>query len=80
MAKKRWFKWVVEVEVDRTWVEDGFDLDKERAKRLLEEALPYSYGYETRARVLKAPNAEEIAHVQGTHTKRCPKDCNEAET
>jgi hypothetical protein len=65
MSYKQWFKWTVEIQVHRTWVEDGFKLTNERAKSIIEHALPYSNGAETKARVLSGPDADEIAKVQG---------------
>lgn len=65
MARGKWFKWTVEFSVHQTWVEDGFELTDERAKDLIENALPHSYSHETKATVLLAPLAEEIAKVQG---------------
>lgn len=59
------FKWVVEIEVSETWVADGFDLTNERAKQMMEKELGYSYGSETRAKVLRAPPAAAIAKAQG---------------
>lgn len=63
MHKK--FKWVVEFTIDQTWVEDGFNLTEERAKEMVESALPFSTGSETSVRILKAPDADIIREVQG---------------
>lgn len=63
MAKR--FKWVVEFEVDETWVADGFDMTQERAKGMIEQELGYSYAEETGARILKAPLPDAIRKVQG---------------
>lgn len=63
MNKK--FKWVVEFEVDETWVADGFQLNEERAKSMIENALPYSYPSETAVKVLKAPALAKIMKTQG---------------
>lgn len=61
----RKYKWVVEIEVADTWVADGFDLDDDRAHKMLAEHLPYAYGHELKARVLKAPDPDAIAKEQG---------------
>lgn len=63
------FKWVVEFSVDESWIADGFDLTDERAKEMIEHTLPYSYGSETEARVLKSPNPTVIRHLQGYDTQ-----------
>lgn len=65
MANKQWFTWTVEFKVYRTWVEDGFDLTDDRAKDMIENDLTYSHGSETKAKVLSAPDADEIAKAQG---------------
>lgn len=59
------FKWVVEFEVDETWVADGFNLTDERAHLMIQKDLAYSYPSETSAKVIKAPKMEEIMEVQG---------------
>ena len=63
MEKK--FKWVVEFEVDESWVADGFDLTNDRAHDMLCSTLPYAYGFELKARVLKAPELAHIMRKQG---------------
>lgn len=63
MNKK--FRWVVEMEVDETWVADGFNLTNDRAQELMQQILPWSYSHETTAKVLEAPPIEEIMRVQG---------------
>lgn len=63
MAK--WHKWVVEFQVEQTWVEDGFDLTDERAKRMLAYDLQSAYGSELKAKVIDAPQPEVIAKAQG---------------
>lgn len=59
------FKWVVEFEVTENWVEDGFDIDQERATDIIGNALPHAYGSEYKATVLKAPDAKLIRKTQG---------------
>lgn len=46
-------KWIVEIQVSENWVEDGFNLTNETAHKMLAEFLPYAYGYELKAKVLK---------------------------
>jgi hypothetical protein len=58
-------KWIVEFEVDESWVADGFELTNERASDMMSEALPYAYGPEHSARVLHAPEPDLIATIQG---------------
>lgn len=59
------FKWVVEFEVTQSWVEDGFNLTEDRANNMLGSELPYAYGSEYKARVIKSPSAELISKIQG---------------
>ena len=62
---ERPFKWTVEFTVSEGWVADGFDLTAERAHAILEEALPYAYGHELGARIIKAPSRNSIRKAQG---------------
>ena len=59
------FKWVVEFEVAESWVEDGFNIDQNRATDMIANALPYAYGSEFQAKVIKAPTVKSIKTVQG---------------
>jgi hypothetical protein len=59
------FTWTVEITIDETWVEDGFDLTDERAHDIIMHALPYSYGHETKAKVIKRPPDAEVAKAMG---------------
>ena len=63
MSKR--FKWVVEFEVDETWVTDGFELTDERALEMLASDLAYAYGHELGAKVIKAPDPLRVAKAQG---------------
>lgn len=69
MSRKR-FKWTLELEVDETWVADGFDLDNDRALMMLAQYFPYAYGSELGAKVIKAPDPDEIARAQGYESAR----------
>ena len=61
----RKFKWVVEIEVDKFWVEDGFNLTDERAHDLMTNDLTFAYGHEFKTKVLSAPDKAAIMKVQG---------------
>jgi len=64
MAK--FFKWTVEFSVAETWVEDGFDPDDEDALNMLAHRLPYAnIGQELRAKVIKRPERNAVARMQG---------------
>jgi hypothetical protein len=71
MAKKsKMFKWVIEIEVDETWVADGFNLTNERARSMIQDHISgcgafMVYDNEVRAKVLQAPDARSIRVVQG---------------
>lgn len=60
------FKWMVEIEVDETWVADGFNLDRERLLEMvgsdLRHALPE---LEFDAKIIKFPDPAKIRKVQG---------------
>jgi hypothetical protein len=59
------FKWTIEFEVTESWVEDGFEITEERALDMLANALPYAYGSELKAKVVKAPAKDLIRKTQG---------------
>jgi hypothetical protein len=59
------FKWVVEFEVSSVWVEDGFNIDQDRAKDIIANALPYANGSEFKATVLRSPDKKLIRKTQG---------------
>jgi len=59
------YKWIIEVEVDETWVEDGFNLTDDSAKELVANALPFAYGHEFSAKVIKSPTEQAIKKAQG---------------
>ena len=59
------FKWTVEFEATTTWVEDGFNIDQGRATDMIANALPFAFGAEFKATVLKAPDAKLIRKTQG---------------
>ena len=63
------FKWTIEIEVDETWVEDGFDLDNPGCLQShLDNFLPYASGYEKSFKVISSPNPVDIAQAQGYKT------------
>jgi len=61
----KWFKWTVELQVDSTWVADGFDLDNERAHEMLAKYISHAYNTELKARVLTKPARKLIRKAQG---------------
>jgi hypothetical protein len=64
-SRTKFYRWVVEIEVHETWVEDGFSLDNERAKDMLAQHLQHAHGSELRARVLEAPPRDAVRKAQG---------------
>lgn len=59
------FKWIVEFTVNEIWVEDGFDLNEDRAKEMIESALPFSNSSETKVKIIKFPSKKTISKIQG---------------
>lgn len=59
------YEWTVKFRVNATWVADGFNLDDDRARSMLEGDLDYAYGWELDAKVVKAPDPQHIAWEQG---------------
>jgi hypothetical protein len=63
MAKQ---KYIVELHISDTWIEDGFDIrTKDDVKDLLQRLLPFAYGHEVGGRVIHAPSLKTIKKLQG---------------
>lgn len=62
---KKTFTWTIEVEVDRVWIEDGFDLDDEKATDIFLGALSMAYEGEVKARILARPPRSALLRAQG---------------
>ena len=63
MAKQ---KYIVELHISDTWIEDGFDIrTKQDIKDLLQRLLPFAYGHEVGGRVIHAPSVKIIKKLQG---------------
>jgi len=54
------YKWAVEIGVTENWVDDGFDMTDDSAHQMLSAFVPYAYGHELEARVLKPLDQVEI--------------------
>lgn len=61
-------KWIVQIEVDKAWVADGFDLHAGNVHERMRQLLPHAFGYEMKAKVLAAPDERKIAKAQGYPT------------
>ncbi len=63
---KNKFKWLVEIEVDPTWIADGYDLQAVDVQEAIREySLGYAYPDEVKVKVLKKPNKKRILKEQG---------------
>ena len=69
------FKWTIEIEVDETWVADGFNLTDDSATEMLGKRLGWAYSHEFSARVLTSPPPVEIQRAQGFLKCEDPEDC-----
>jgi hypothetical protein len=59
-------KYIVELHISDTWIEDGFDIrTKDDVKDLLQRLLPFAYGHEVGGRVIHAPSVKIIKKLQG---------------
>lgn len=66
MPKKKAFKWVLEIEIDETWVADGYEATADRVKEaILSYSLGYAYDYEVKTKLLKKPLKRDIRRAQG---------------
>lgn len=66
----KFFKWIVEIAIAETWVEDGFDLTDERMHDMLTSAIGYAKSTEIRCRVIKRPSMADVNTVQGSPHNR----------
>jgi hypothetical protein len=62
---ERFYKWVLELEVNETWIADGFNMTEKRWKDWAADGLSRLNANEFRARVVHAPSPESIAKAQG---------------
>jgi hypothetical protein len=61
-------KWVIEIEIDETWVMDGFNLEDEQdIIDMLQDRLPWAHENELGAKILKAPRKETIKNLQSAY-------------
>ena len=59
-------KYIVEVSIDKTWIDAGFDLrTKQDIKDILQRILPYAHGHEVGGRVIHAPSLKIVKKIQG---------------
>lgn len=62
------FKWIVEIEIDKHWVEDGFNITKDSIKDRVAHMVPFANSFEYSGKVLASPPEREIAKAQGYKT------------
>lgn len=59
-------KYIVELSIADTWIEDGFDIrSSQDIKDILQRVLPFAYGHEVKGRVIHAPSLKTIKKLQG---------------
>lgn len=61
----KFYSWTVQIEVEASWVADGFELTEDRLKGMIEREIEGSYPSETKIKILEAPNPEAIKKEQG---------------
>jgi hypothetical protein len=59
------FKWTLSVEVDETWVADGFDFTPDRVQEMSESLIAYAYPSEVKVKVVTAPDPRDVRRAQG---------------
>ena len=62
MAK---LKWTVDFFVDESWIADGFNPDNDDMTTMLSHRLPYAAGYEIKVKIVKRPDQNKVAKLQG---------------
>lgn len=64
------YRWTVEIEVHKTWVEDGFDLTPDNIHERMWKMVPHAYAHEIRARVVDAPPRKALMVERGESPTR----------
>jgi hypothetical protein len=59
------YKWIVELIVDGSIVEDGYNPDNEDVTDMLNNRFPLADNYLSKAKIIKRPNQKEVAKLQG---------------
>lgn len=59
------YVWTVQIEIDPKWVADGFDLDEDRLRDMLQNTLSCATSCEVGGKVLTAPDPKQIRAEQG---------------
>jgi len=59
------FRWTIEIEMDESWVADGFDLGAWEPDVLAGRIMPYATEEEMTVRIVKAPSPASIRKAQG---------------
>lgn len=60
----RFVKWTVEIQVEESWVADGFDLTKERAHDMVADTLPGAMNTEIKVKIIEKPRKAVIKQLQ----------------
>ena len=58
-------KWIVQIEVDDSWVADGFDLDKDRLLDMVANDLNQAHEWEIKVKIIHHPDVKVIRKLQG---------------
>ncbi len=65
MSTPKKFKWTIELEVAECWVADGFNPTDEMFTECLLGWLGWATESEVKARIVKKPDQEKVARMQG---------------
>ena len=59
-------KWTVEIDIDNSWIADGFELEADNLRDAINESLlGYARPEEIKVKILKAPSKINILKLQG---------------
>ncbi len=61
----KFIKWIVEIQVEESWVADGFDLTKDRLHDMVSKDLGGAYSTEIKTKILSKPLTQTIKKLQG---------------
>ena len=61
----KFIKWVVEIQVEESWIADGFNLTEERLHNMVSKDLAYIFSTEIKTKILNKPSTQRIKKLQG---------------
>ena len=65
ITEQKMFTWTVEFSINECWVQDGFNLTKEKSEEMLDSFLPFAYPNEISVKIVKKPTDISLLLARG---------------